>query len=126
MTEQRGKVTVEGLTAAKFWVRALCLSEDIEMAKALMDDKIKTERKWGMVPVVAEYEVNPEFVFVYILVLEVDQLGLSNGYGNVYFASPKHLAEVRKVRDSLAEPILKSLEEGRFDEVVELPTKKEL
>jgi hypothetical protein len=126
MTEQRGKIIVKGLTAAKFWVRALCLTADIEMAKAMIDDKVKRERKWGMVPVVAEYELSADFKFVYVLVLEVDQLGLRDGFGAVYFASPKHLAEVTKARNSLAEPILEGLETGRFDEVVELPMKKEL
>jgi hypothetical protein len=126
MTEQRGKIVVQGIGAGKFWIRALDLTTDIENARALIDDKIRTQRKWAVVPVIAEHELTPDFKFAYVIVFEVDQLGLKNAYGAIYFASPKHWEQIRKARDHVARPIMQALEKGRFDEVVVLPDKKEL
>lgn len=120
--KQAGKITFEGQLAVKFWIRALDLQSDVDFARNLMLEK--SERKWGSVPIVAEYVVDERLTFVYLIVATIDALGVKDGTGVIYYASPDRLEEVKKVRDGFADDILKNMERG-FDEVVEMPGKTE-
>jgi hypothetical protein len=121
---QRGQIIFEGREATKFWIRALDLEKDIEQVRVTMGERI--ERKWGSIPIVAEYQVGPNFKWIFIIVANVDILGIKDGTGVLYYASPDCEAEVLKKRDAQADDILSGMEkEGRFDEVIVLPEKKE-
>jgi hypothetical protein len=120
--KQAGKIAFEGQLAVKFWIRALDLQSNVDFARNLMLEK--SERKWGSVPIVAEYVVDERLTFVFLIVCTIDALGVKDGSGVVYFASPERLAEVKKVRDGFADDILKNMPSG-FDEVVEMPDKDE-
>jgi hypothetical protein len=120
--KQAGKITFEGQLAVKFWIRALDLQSNVDFARNLMLEK--SERKWGSVPIVAEYVVDERLTFVYLIVATIDALGVKDGTGVIYYASPDRLAEVKKVRDGFANDILKDMKRG-FDEVVEMPDKTE-
>jgi hypothetical protein len=120
--KQAGKIIFEGQLAVKFWIRALDLQSNVDFARNLMLER--SERKWGSVPIIAEYKVDDRLTFVYLIIAMVDALGVKDGTGIIYFASPDRLAEVKKVRDDYADDILKNMERG-FDEVVEMPDKDE-
>ena len=120
--KQAGKITFEGQLAVKFWIRALDLQSNVDFARNLMLEK--SERKWGSVPIVAEYVVDERLTFVYLIVATIDALGVKDGTGVIYYASPDRLEEVKKVRDGFADDLLKNVERG-FDEVVEMPDKTE-
>jgi hypothetical protein len=120
--KQAGRIVFEGQLAAKFWIRALDLQENIDFARNLMLER--SERKWGSVPIVAEYKVDERLTFVYLILATVDALGIKDGTGMVYFASPERLEEVKKVRDKYANDILDNIR-GGFDEVVTMPDKDE-
>jgi hypothetical protein len=100
----------------------LDLQSNVDFARNLMLEK--SERKWGSVPIVAEYVVDERLTFVYLIVATIDALGVKDGTGVIYYASPDRLAEVKKVRDGFANDILKDMKRG-FDEVVEMPDKTE-
>jgi hypothetical protein len=120
---QRGRIVFVGQLATKFWVRTLGLEKDVEEARALMGARI--ERKWGAIPIVAEYEVEPDFKWIYLVVVNVDILGIKDGMGVVYFASRAFEEEIMQARDAQAKELLDGMEKRPFDEVVELPEKKE-
>jgi hypothetical protein len=120
--KQAGKIVFEGQLAVKFWIRALDLQSNVDFARNLMLEK--SERKWGSVPIVAEYVVDERLTFVYLIVATIDALGVKDGTGVIYYASPDRLEEVKKVRDGFADDLLKNVERG-FDEVVEMPDKTE-
>jgi hypothetical protein len=120
--KQAGKIIFEGQLAVKFWIRALDLQSNVDFARNLMLER--SERKWGSVPIIAEYKVDDRLTFVYLIIAMVDALGVKDGTGIIYFASPDRLEEVKKVRDDYADDILKNMERG-FDEVVEMPDKDE-
>jgi len=120
--KQAGRIVFEGQLAVKFWIRALDLQSNVDFARNLMLEK--SERKWGSVPIVAEYKVDEHLTFVYLILATVDALGVKDGTGMVYFASPDRLEEVKKVRDEYANDILDNIQ-GGFDEVVTMPDKDE-
>jgi hypothetical protein len=121
--QQRGKIVFEGQLATRFWVRALDLAQDIKDVQELL--AAKAERKEASIPIIAECKVDHQLTFVFVIVAKVDSLGLQDGSGLVYFASPQHLAEVIQLRDKMAADILKVLEKRGFDEVIEIEEKRE-
>ena len=122
---QCGRIVFAGQLATKFWVRTLGLEKEVEEARALMGARI--ERKWGAkIPIVAEYEVEPDFKWIYLIVVNVDILGIRDGMGVVYFASRAFEEEIMQARDAQAKELLDGMEKRHpFDEVVVLPEKKE-
>jgi hypothetical protein len=120
--KQVGRIGFSGRDATKFWVRALGLEENVKFAQERMIEK--AERKWAAVPIVAEYEVDPQLSFIYLIVASVDALGICDGSGVVYFCSPDRLAEVKSRRDQLANEILSDMKIG-FDEIVVMDDKTE-
>jgi hypothetical protein len=120
---QRGKVVFEGHLATQFWIRALGLQDEIGQAQVLLSQEKR--RKEAAVPIVAEYEVDSRLTFVYLIVAKVDMLGIQNGTGVIYFASPHYLKEAKRIRDGFADDIMKDLEKRGFDEIVEIEDKTE-
>jgi hypothetical protein len=120
--KQAGKITFAGQLAVKFWIRALDLADEVKFAQDLMTQK--SERKWGSVPIVAEYAVDDRLTFVFLIIVQVDALGVKDGTGIVMYASPDRLEEVKKYRDGFADDILKNISKD-FDEVIEIPDKNE-
>jgi hypothetical protein len=113
---QAGRIIIEGKLALQFWVRALGLEADIKHAQELILEK--AQRKWGTVPIISEYQIDPRLKLVFILIANVDALGLQNGTGVIYYASPDQLEHVYRARDAAADDILKGLESSGFDETV--------
>ena len=121
--KQAGRIIFEGVLATRFWIRALDLEKDIADTRVLILQK--SERKWGAVPIVAEYKVDERLSFVYLVVAHVDALGITDGSGVIYYASPERLEEVTKLRDEMAKDVLAGMESGRFDEIVSIENKDE-
>jgi hypothetical protein len=106
----RGRIVVteNDLTALKFWIRVFELDGYIAMAQARIGDH--EQAKWGAVPVISEYHCG-KLHWCYVLMLNVDFLGLTGGIGIVYYADQAHLNEVRKSRDELADHLMSTLRE---------------
>lgn len=122
--KQRGKILFEGRKATQFWVRTFNLESEIEQVKAMMLQK--PERAKAAVPIIAEYDVD-ELKFIFIIQAEVDALGIQNGAGMVYWATPEFQKEALEIRDKHADDLLKTLEEsGKFQEIIEMERKREL
>lgn len=123
----RTTLQVNSKEEGQFWARALKLEEEIEKVRQLME--VPGPRKWAAVPVVAEYLINEKCKIIYFLTFTVDNLGLNHGLGILFFADEAHWPEAFGLRDELANDILGKMEKGeggqRFDEVIEMPLKKE-
>jgi hypothetical protein len=114
----------EGRKATHFWVRALDLEREIEAVCKLIT--AKAERKTGAVPIVAEYQIDERLKCIYLIQAEVDALGIMNGVGFLYWASPEHEKEVLEIRDKQANDLLKIMHGYRgYDEIIPLEVKRE-
>jgi hypothetical protein len=120
---QGGKIVFEGRKAAQFWLRTLSLEKEIAAVQAMLAER--PERKRGVVPIAAEYLVDEKFKFIYFIQVHVDTLGIQDGIGIVYWASPENEKNAYEVRDDYADDVLKRLGTRPFDEVLEIDVKKE-
>ncbi len=120
--KQAGRIIFEGVLATRFWIRTLDLEKDSDTRALIL---ARSERKWGAIPIVAQYKVDERLSFVYLVVAQVDALGIKDGSGAIYYASPERLEEVTKLRDEMAKDVLAGMESGRFDEVVPIEEKEE-
>jgi hypothetical protein len=104
----RGRIVVADgdLAALRFWIRVFQLDGYIAIAQARIGDH--AEAKWGAVPVISEYHCG-KLHWCYVLLFDVDSLGLTGGIGIVYYADQVHLDEVRKSRDELADHLMETL-----------------
>jgi hypothetical protein len=116
--KQAGRIVCEGQLQLRFWTRALGLEKTVTRAQELMSQK--PQRKWGAVPIVSEHRVDERLVFVFVLLVDIDGLGIKGGTGVIFYTSPEREREIYKVRDDLADDIIKSISEGGCDEIVEL------
>jgi hypothetical protein len=123
MPPQSGALVFEGRKATQFWLRTLGLEEELKAVQALLAEK--PDRKRAVVPIVAEYKVDDNFSFIYLIQLYADTLGVQDGMGIVFWASPEHEEEVRAKRNTHAEATIKKLGDRPFDEMVELDFKEE-
>jgi hypothetical protein len=105
----RGRIIVaEGdLAALRFWIRVFELEGYIAIAQARIGNH--AEAKFGALPVISEYHCG-KLHWCYVLLLDVDSLGLSGGMGIVYYADQAHLDEARKARDKLADHLMTTLQ----------------
>lgn len=93
------------------------------MVRRLIEDV--PERKRAAVPIISEYVVDEKLKFIYIIQAQVDALGLQDGVGIIYWASPEREAEIRKHRDEHAEDIMRHMQIRGFDEMIEVERKEE-
>jgi hypothetical protein len=121
--EQRGRIFVRGAQAGKYWARCLCIEEEVDLARELMNRDQRAKR--GMVPVVAEYQINDSFKWIYFISIEIDMLGIIDATGIVYYATREYWDEVLDIRDELANKLFESAQRD-WDKVIQLPVKKEL
>lgn len=78
------------------------------------------------VPLVMDFEVDPDLRFHVFIVANVDSLGLKDGLGFIWISDRKHDAEAIQERDALADDILADMSKQKhFDEVIEIETKRE-
>ena len=123
MPSQAGSLIFEGRKATQFWLRALDLEEEVKAVQETL--AVKPERKRAVVPIAAEYRVDEEFIFIYLIQLYADTLGVQDGLGVICWASPEREAEVRARRDAYTKTVLEKLGSRPFDEVVEIELKEE-
>src|SRR5260370_21468490 len=108
MTEikQVGRIIFEGLEATKFWVRALDLENELGPIKLRM--QADSEARCAA-PIIAEYQLDSQLSFIYVIIVQIDYLGLHDGSGVIFYTSPERFQEVIKVRDEMADEIVDSL-----------------
>jgi hypothetical protein len=99
-------VTENDLAALKFWTRVFELDGYIASAQASIVNH--AEAKSGSVPIISEYHCG-KLHWCYVLVLDIDSLGLAGGIGIVYYADEAHFDEVRQSRDQLADHLMSTL-----------------
>jgi hypothetical protein len=116
--KQAGRIVCEGQLQLRFWARALGLEKTVTRAQEVMSQN--PQRKSGMVPIVSEHRVDERLVFVFVLLVDIDQLGIKGGTGVIFYTSPEREKEIYKVRDDIADDILKSNQGEKWHEVVEL------
>jgi hypothetical protein len=120
-----GRIVFQGRTEAKFWAKALAIEGEVEQALKLLDADNRRVR--AAVPVIAEYKVSEEFIFIYVMVLDVDSLGITGGQGVIFYADSAYQAEAFQRRDKFADDLMEELQKrGGYDEMIEVPEKKEL
>ena len=121
---QEGRLIFEGRKATQFWVRALGLEAEMEVVREMI--AAKPERARGAVPIVAEYEVDERLKFFYIIQADVDTLGIQDGIGIIYWASPERAKEVLDIRNKRAKDLLRQMYDyPGFDEVIPIEAKRE-
>lgn len=115
---------IHGKDQCRFWARALKFDEELELVQKMM--LAPGPRKFAAVPIIAQYEVEPDYHFYYCIVLKVDSLGIQNGEGVIWIADRACEKKVCEDRDKLAGQWLEHMhKERKFDEVLDMPTKKE-
>src|SRR5260370_38138377 len=105
MTEikQVGRIIFEGLEATKFWVRALDLENELGPIKLRM--QADSEARCAA-PIIAEYQLNSQLSFIYVIIVQIDYLGLHDGSGVIFYTSPERCQEAIKVRAKRAGEIV--------------------
>jgi len=122
--KQAGRIVCEGQLQMRFWTRALGLEKAIKIAQELINQK--QERKWSMVPIVSEHRVDERFLFLFVLIIDIDQLGIKNGTGVIFYTSPEREKDIRKVRDEMADDILKNISKETWNEIVPIDEGREI
>jgi hypothetical protein len=122
---QRGRVIAEGKEAMFFWVRAFQLEEDIRRVhRELLNEAPKTIAN---ITISSEHRVNPGLIFIYMIAPLVDMIGICDGTGVIYYASPEFEYEAYKERDKFTElSVREAREQGKLKEIREIMPHKEL
>jgi hypothetical protein len=109
----RGRIIVQDddLAALKFWIRVFELDGYVALAQAQITSQSKA--KWGAVPIINEYQCG-KLRWCYVLVLNIDSLGLVGGSGVVYYADEEHWEQVRESRDKLADNVMKTVRQRTY------------
>jgi len=106
----KGLIRFDSLDAAKFFLRAFNLEKDVEAALAMFARTPKGHDRIGC-PIIAEYRVDDNLTFVFCFFISVDQIGLRDGAGFVFYADKENLAEVMERRDKHADDLLQHIRE---------------
>jgi hypothetical protein len=108
--KQAGRIVFEGLEATKFWLRTLDQQKNIDMALELL--AAKKERAKIACPIVSEYVIDERCKFVFVILADVDSLGLCDGSGVLFYTSPEREREIYMMRDEMADDIIKAIKES--------------
>jgi hypothetical protein len=123
--KQTGRIIFEGVEATKFWLRTFDQQNNIDMALELLAQK-PLERARISCPIISEYVVDERLKFVYVILAEVDILGICGGTGMLLYTSPEREREVYQERDALADDVMKSIkEDDKPHEVIVIEEGKE-
>lgn len=109
--KQTGRIIFEGVEATKFWLRTFDQQKTLDMALDLVMAKPR-ERESISCPIISEYVVDERLKFVYVILAEVDILGICGGTGMILYTSPEREQEVYQERDALADDVVKSIKEN--------------
>jgi hypothetical protein len=109
--KQAGRIVFEGLEATKFWLRTLDQQKNIDTALELLAAKPK-ERERIACPIISEYQVDERLKFIFVILADVDAIGLCGGTGLVFYTSPEREREFLEIRDQMADDIMKELKES--------------
>lgn len=110
--KNKGVIHFDSLDAAKFFLRAFALEGEVEQALSMFKEAPKSHDRIAC-PIISEYDVDKDLKFVFVLMITVDPIGLCEGSGLVYFADRENLAEVIKLRDKLADQLMRQVREGK-------------
>lgn len=110
--KNKAVIRFDTLDAAKFFLRAFALEEEIEQALEMFKQAPKDHDRISC-PIISEYEVDKDLKFVFVLLITVDPVGLCDGVGVVYCADSQNLAELTKLRDELADELMGQVHEGK-------------
>jgi len=102
----------DSLDAAKFFLRAFDLENTVQEALAKFSQAPKHHDRIAC-PIISEYEVDQDLKFVFFFLITVDPVGLRDGTGVIYCADSTNLKEVTKLRDELANEMMKEVYHGK-------------
>ena len=109
-----GQLITEGPQQARFWVRTFGLQEQMDYVQAKIQEK--PERKKASVPAIGHYIADENLTWIYALHFSVDELGVQDVIGMVWYAAEKYKAEAFRRRDQLADQMMVVMEEKRKTE----------
>ena len=119
------KIPVKGKAESNFWIRAFQLEGDIQGVMAKLDEDFR--RKTAFVPIIAEHEAG-SILWIYFLGVSIDSLGVREGMGYVWLTTGEpHRDQALGERNKIADFVFKtSKEQGKFDEIIEIETRKDV
>jgi hypothetical protein len=119
------RIPVKGKAELQFWVRAFQLEEEIHNVVGIL--LAGKERVKAFVPIISEYEMGTT-LWVYILAMRIDSLGLLDGEGAIWMTSgEEHRKLALKDRNELADYAIDLAKKaGKFDELIEMDPKKDV
>jgi hypothetical protein len=122
----RGQIVCDDLVSLKFWVRVFGLEERVEETQKLIQAKLE-KRTFGAIPIISDYQVSDELRWYYVMVLNVDALGLCGGNGIIFYADQANAAEAKRRHEVFAKGIMDAMEQSpkKWDEIIEMPSGKE-
>jgi hypothetical protein len=117
MIKNKAVMRFNSLDAAKFFLRAFDLENNVQEALAMFGQAPKHHDRIAC-PIISEYDVDQDLKFVFFLLITVDPVGLRDGTGVIYCADSTNLEEVTTLRDKLADEMMREVypgkKEGRF------------
>jgi hypothetical protein len=111
LIKQAGRIVFEGLESTKFWLRTFDQQKNIDMALELLAAKPATRERISC-PIVSEYLIDERCKFVYVIMAQVDSLGICDGSGVLFYTSPEREREIYTLRDEIADDIMKTIKES--------------
>jgi hypothetical protein len=119
----RAQISFESKEGAQFWIRAFQLEADVqEVTQTVLEKKVAR----ATVPIIAEYQIGSDLKAIYLISLRIDSLGLVDGIGVIYFASPENEKDAYRERDRLAKDLLEEMRaSNKLQEVRVIPEGKE-
>lgn len=119
------RIPAKGKAEIQFWLRSFQIEDEVQKVMDLLNEDAR--RVKAFVPIISEYE-SGSIVWVYILALVIDSLGLIEGEGSIWLTNTKaHQAVALKARDDLAEFAIKmAREQDKLKEIIEMEPKKDV
>lgn len=120
------KMPVKGKAETQFWVRAFQLEDDIQKIVQMLHEG-DPRRRTAFAPTISEHEAGSVF-WVFILGISVDALGICDGLGYIWLTTGQEHKEIAlRERDKFGDQIIGMVKDaGKYDEVLEIESKKDV
>lgn len=118
------KIAVRGKAEIAFWIRVLRLENDIEKLSAMVRELPWSADQKAFCPVIDEYDVG-DLHFRVMLGLNIDCLGVSNGFGTIWLAmGEKYVEQATIERDKVGDELIRMSKARPFYKVLEVEPKE--
>jgi hypothetical protein len=124
MPPNRGRIHVahNNKSELRFWIRVFELEPQIAEAQAHFKAHQESEGSaWAAVPIINKY-VSGDLTWFYVLIIEVDILGVAGGTGIIWYADQENCESAAQSRDKFADQVMVEMQQrtkaGKLTELI--------